>query len=729
MRDCAGKVEKRMSGLKKTIEKIATEGTFLTKNCLKLICLIGFIQVAAYYMAGSLATDSQSFPVAQPDTLLYCQSAKQIARGYFFIFSPGEQVSTGSTTHLYPFVLALPYLLGAKGDMLVTAGFLMNAGFYLVFLVSWALIACRMVSSGKERIIACILLALNGQSAYTSMSQSDMGFFMMVSSVVFAALLYERWWWFGLSLLVIPWCRPEGVPMAFLFLTALGVKRVGFKEQVSFKLFGIAIVGVVSAIGVFVFNKWLTGDFQFQSVSNKGYFNSYGQATAVFKSGRDLLLMFQEMMLGLPRTSPREMFFLPLFGSVIAWIGIVVRPWRKETAWKELWWICCSLISFFVVATSGWQNTNVDRYLGWVLPIWFIFIAQGLAYFSRELKSKVGRILPLTVVIIFHVASSLMFVFLFNTNSLMMQMLYESEKELVTKTPSDASVGGYGNMNYLYIYGVVHGDSELNFINLSGIFAPRFLTKDLVCNIERIKHDQGNRFDYWLFPDADVSLCGFDVEELCPVVTATAMSFCQMRKTDWTLLDRALEARSLLNGWRKVDSLDVGFPEDEQRCQYSEYSRIFGLRLAPFGSPYGTETNRLYEVGRAIIGYDSMTISAEKGYSLSIIMRTTPKASTPSTLGSTTTVRDIELNSPLKVRVDVDGIEVGTYELLVEVEAGDYTECKIIIPAEFITSDKPRITLYGDHIPLAYWFYQETESDDSRFGNKLESQDNTAVAK
>ena len=108
------------------------------KNLAAIMLCIGLMQVAVYYLAGTLASPDGSMAVPQPDTLLYCQAARRIAEGHPFSFSEGAAACTGTTSILYPFILAIPYLLGAKGDALLAAGFILNAIFYLMFLLGWA---------------------------------------------------------------------------------------------------------------------------------------------------------------------------------------------------------------------------------------------------------------------------------------------------------------------------------------------------------------------------------------------------------------------------------------------------------------------------------------------------------------------------------------------------------------------------------------------------------------
>jgi hypothetical protein len=107
------------------------------RDCIKAMVVCGVFQVAAYYFVATWASPNQYVAVPQSETLLYCQSARQIADGMPFVFTPGDKPSTGCSSHLYPFLLAALYKTGATGEALFTAGFVLNALFYLVFLACW----------------------------------------------------------------------------------------------------------------------------------------------------------------------------------------------------------------------------------------------------------------------------------------------------------------------------------------------------------------------------------------------------------------------------------------------------------------------------------------------------------------------------------------------------------------------------------------------------------------
>ena len=125
-----------------------------------LMLIVGLFQIALYWFSGSMACCDGVIATPQYDTPLYYQAARRIAEGHPFSFSEGTAVSTGTTSVVYPFVLAVLYCLGFKGGGLIVAGFALNAVFYLCFVSGWASIACRAFAKRQTvRVVSVLLFA------------------------------------------------------------------------------------------------------------------------------------------------------------------------------------------------------------------------------------------------------------------------------------------------------------------------------------------------------------------------------------------------------------------------------------------------------------------------------------------------------------------------------------------------------------------------------------------
>ena len=334
-------------------------------NVVPLMLLVGVVQVALYYVAGATIRSDGGFAAAQPDTLLYCQAARRIVEGHPFSFSEGVAVSTGTTSVLYPFVLAIPYLLGCTGDSLLRAGFFLNASFYLVFLWAWGLVVREKFTRGVGLFAAAALVAFSGQSAFCALAQSDIGLWMAVSSLLAAGLVLRRRVLLIPALLVAPWVRPEGAIVCCVFAAFAVFRAVrGVCVGSRWRQLALAFAAVLSATGVFALNFALTGHVGFSSVAHKGYFSLLPFADAIARSAIDAVQMAKGVLLGLPVGAPRDFFALPLVGAAFMWLGVFVHDWRR-CSWREMVFLVAAALGFLSVAASGWQGTNMDRYLVW----------------------------------------------------------------------------------------------------------------------------------------------------------------------------------------------------------------------------------------------------------------------------------------------------------------------------------------------------------------------------
>ena len=671
----------------------------------KIILFIGGLQIIAYFFCASLASPGRHLAVPQPDTLLYCQSARQIVAGTPFVHTPGDKPNTGCTSHLYPFVLAIPYALGAQGPALITAGFFLNALFYLIFLFCWGTIIERLLQDSWAKWTATLLLALSGQPVFCALSQSDTGLFMALSAALFAALLTERHGLFSVLLILSPWCRPEGIPLIFFYAAALAIRRLFMRDAVAPREWVTAAAGIFSIIGVFGLNLTLTGDLQFHSVIFKTYFKQQPFLQALHMTLADAIRIAKELFLGAPYGLPRDAFFLPLLGAAMAWLGIFTRDWRRLSLWKELWWLAAATAALVSVAMSGWQNTNYDRYLAWLLPIWLVFIAEGVVFFARRMPRHTVAWLPLAVLIAYQTAGSLAFVSSYHRSCQTSQQEYDYALAAAPKLPAGARIGGV-NCSLAYAW------PGHRFVHLSGLYSPEFLTLYTITHLDKLKNEPAQRFDVWFFPASSrPMLAGLDVEPLYGQKLALSPNQASLRFARWDALDRArfpLELTTVTNGaptLKLMDRLDVGYLADERRCNYRTGSRFHGVTYNPFGMQGSMGTNTIIDVGRAVIGWDEMTVRLAPGRDVTVKLRTTETVTVP-VQGLILSQQTLSFDSPLRLRVHVNGVAQIPVSLPLNATSNDFDDVAFTIPGHAITAPATRLEIYGDRAVFGYGFYQ-----------------------
>ena len=697
-------------------------------NRLAILLVLGGLQILAYYFVGSMLTP-RPFSVAlpQPDTLLYCQSAKQVALGQPFVFSPGEAPSTGCTSHLYPFLLAIPYLLGMHGATLLLGGFILNALLYLLFLYAWHHIFEELLDDDRSRLCATILLGLFGQSACCAFGQTDTGLIMAVMAGAFAAWLRNRRLLFGLLLAISPWCRPEGMMLivgfgfvfvcSFIRLFVLSLSRprqsgTSHENHSSLVIrhsslargdFIAVCVAALSAVGVFIFNYCLTGQFQFHSVEFKGYFGNRPFADAIWATLSDFFIMIRQLAFGQPAGSAtRATFAIPFLGAIFAWLGVLFFDWRKKVI-HLVGWILAGLLGILSVASGGWQGTNVDRYLAWLLPTGLIFVSNGIVQIADWTKGKVRWVAIAAFAMAFQCAGTVAALSLFGSAARIVQLDYET---IVSMNDALADrkgeVGGPLAVGYAYLL-----DGKRIF-HLAGLYSPAFRSRDTTCNLEVIKHEHENRFAYWLSRSPTPMLGSWNATPLTTNQVFQGLNKFSLWKTNWKLLDSALKPISTnapLSGLMLVDSVDVGYLKDEKRAEFAVNYRLPGLSYLAFAMDGECDGTRLVDVGRPIIGWADMRVRLKPGADTIVVLRTASKAEgIRKNLYSS--AEKMSLKPNLRLNVFVDGLQVFSEQFRLNSDDGLFTEVAFRIPGEAIRNETSLVQIFGDHLAFGYWFYQ-----------------------
>ena len=671
------------------------------KKILKIGVLIGILQIVAYGIAAMTATTHFSIPPPTSDSLLYCQSARQIVEGQPFRFTPGEAPSTGCTSHLYPFILAIPYFLGAHGPSLLTAGFILNAAFYLVFLCSWILVAKKIFADDDKALTAfAVLLPLCANYPLVALTQSDNGAFLALSAALFAALLWKRNRLFTVLLVLAPWLRPEGGFLCLALPMALAIGKWGFNRKPRRAEWMTVAIGILSLALLPLFNIVLTGTPNFQAVATKGYLNLFPLANAVLFTVSDFVTMLRDFFLGQPRSFPRLSYCAPLLTTLLALAGLALRPWRRDvhvdTAF--VFWGLGAILSIVCVAQSGWQGLTYDRYLSWCLPLWLLIAIDGAMILVRRFSPAAGWI-PLVAIGGLLLCGSAYAVADFHVCSLNRQTVWDDDIA-ASRVLREGDAIGCASTSFAY---AMPGHRTYH---LAGFYSPAFFRKEKPANFELLKHSPDLRFEWWYFQSREEVLLGVDVSTLTTAPRTTSFVGNHLARTDWSALDAALlPYSSATNGLRLIDSLDVMHEADEISHGYETYCRVHGLRLHPFARSGTIDGKTIFEAGRAIIGNDSFMVNAERRKPLTIILRTSASLDCPSD-GTIPNHFSTTFVNPLHLQVHIGGQPVTDAYLTLSTNVTEFTDVALTVPADSLPGGPTRLTIVGDHAAFGYWFYQ-----------------------
>ena len=667
--------------------------------------LVGCVQLGAYRVAVHVASESDAIASPQPDTYLYCQAARRVAEGHPFSYSEGEKASTGTTSVLYPFALAVPYALGFKGPSLLTAGFFLNGFFYLVFLFGWGFAArCWVTRDEGEAsqfglFAAGTLIALAAQPAICAFGQTDTAMWMATSAVFAALVAARRWRWAAFVAFLGPWVRPEGAILAFA-ATAIGFGGWAWakwgrasadgRPGETLRLLAAGLCGLLGLAAVFAFNYWLTGRCQFDSVAHKGYFKMYGAADAAIMTVRDAIAIVKGFAFGVEGVWPRSLFCLPILGGVFIWIGVATRRWRFD-GFSAL--VLASLGGMALVASSGWQGSNFDRYLAWTAPVLALLTARGVVALSRVRALANVRYLPVALAVGFAAFASLAgacSIFLTTRNGRARDEFFAAcEAEM----KSGESAGGL-SCSAAYAF------SSRRFVHLGGLYSPDFFGFHLEANwVEQLKHRKDLRFVHWLAMTTGAAFVApADRDAVLGEIELIGPEGMELRRPDWRAFEAAAAVPKGPAGQELVARVDVGYLPDEKASEYEVVDR-WGRKVPdPFATARHLPSGAIaVEGGRAFQGGDLMTVPLRPGRDCTVVMRTVSKQD------------GMDFKSPLKLRLEVDGEAAGWATCAFGEATNDFQEVAFTIPGRAIAKSPCRVAFLGDHAPCAYWFWQSGE--------------------
>lgn len=668
---------------------------FSEVNIYRLVLCIGLIQIAAYWFAGSIVSDECTLAIPQPDTPLYYQAARRIVEGHPFSFSDGSAVCTGTTTVLYPFVLAIPYALGWAGDAIIVAGFLLNALFYLIFLLSWVKASDGWCDRYDARVLFALIIAMSGHCAFTTFSQTDIGFWLALSGLFAVALSQQRNLWVGIILALSPWVRPEGAILTISFALITAFFHFYRRDEVkTVARVAIVIAGAFSVCGVFALNYILTGSAQFASVAGKTHFATLPFASAVMSSVSDLFSIVKCTILGLSAGTPRDLLVMPLLGGFFIVIGVVAYRWSRNNLFGLMVLILASMGCILNIAQSGMQGANMERYLIWTFPLYTILTANGIVSIEDRLPRRIHKI-PSVVIALFCLIGGLVCPCYFYQACSYVDSERLFAKDCDAIMQEGRSVGGLPCAPAYFF-------SRRRLANLSGVYSPEFAPQDVIENIERLRNKPNLRFDYWLSCSDLVSILEpGNVGKLGEVLLPGPCGMTLM-KADWRAFDSVLPKTNCEG--RLVARVDVGYAADESLAEYHVITRWGCPVFDPFVQFGRLGDEEIVDVGRVILGGDEMTVPLKPGCDVTVVARFWPRHSVVRSAGIASNVFDCSFSNPLKFNIAVDGNVVDIAEIPYS-ERG-FSDVSFKIPGVAIRNPVSRIGFLGDHIVFGYWFYQ-----------------------
>lgn len=196
-----------------------------------LVCgLAGIVYLV--YVAGSVAAGGGSPVMPLDDAYIHFQYARVLAEGYPYQYNPGLPATSGATSFLYPYLLAVGYWLGFKG--LALGLWAMGIGAVALALTAWLIFRLAVLFRAPVwlAVVTAVGFLLNGAVTWHYMSGMETGLTLLftVFTVYAVARSNYRDTLIGATLLAL--IRPEGA-----ILTVLAVAAIVWRERARLRAF------------------------------------------------------------------------------------------------------------------------------------------------------------------------------------------------------------------------------------------------------------------------------------------------------------------------------------------------------------------------------------------------------------------------------------------------------------------------------------------------------------
>lgn len=357
----------------------------------------------AFYRSMHLQTGGQwSAPL--DDVFIHFDYARATARGYPFQWSEGNGFSSGNTSVLYPFVLALGYLIGFRDLSLMRWAAVIACVCTLGFLLAAASVT-RPLGRWAKYILPPVVLSIGALdwSLWSGMENAlHLGVWALCLTAALAVVhkagdaraVRIRSWLAGLLGAMLFLTRPESVVCiaAFAVFVALAVRRTLGGRAAFGSLLRIGLPGAVALVAQAAANRVFTGEWSSAGAITKLALNN-PYMTPTEKLDEYLFLLKYVV---LRNTQHHFSSQLP-WGWLVPLVAIVPLFKKTTRSLAVLLWV--QVVGWLaLVAMNGqvrWQN---ERYTMSAVAWLLVLAATGLGVIGASSIRKLGRyhrVLPL----------------------------------------------------------------------------------------------------------------------------------------------------------------------------------------------------------------------------------------------------------------------------------------------------------------------------------------------
>ncbi|MDX1993501.1 MAG: hypothetical protein SF029_14015 [bacterium] len=321
------------------------------------------------------------------DTYIHFQYARQLALGQPYVYNPGDPPTSGATSFLYPYLLAVGYLIGFQG---------LHLGLWAVIIGAFTLLAATwtLFLLGREynvpewmSLIGSLCFALNGAVNWHMMSGMETGLMMALTLVTLYMVVSVRFWGLILSASLLALSRPEGGLLAILAVIAYLAQARSVRFPRPARPYFLLIP--LFAVGVQPLMNWLlTGSFSATGSQAKSLFSMipFEWSVVIGRILGNFARFWRELLNG---TDGR---FMPGVLPLLALVGLIMLLNNRERR------IVGIMIFGWLVAVSGAISTldtafwHFKRYQMPLLSLVFPLAIWGAGWLWRFNEHALMRV-------------------------------------------------------------------------------------------------------------------------------------------------------------------------------------------------------------------------------------------------------------------------------------------------------------------------------------------------
>ena len=670
------------------------------------ILLLGCFLCCFWYSAGYLSAFST--PVTEPDASIYWQYARSAAQGHPFSYTPPDGPSTGCTSTLYPLLIAPLYTL-VGSDHFPDALFAFQALLFLISLGFVASIANKLIP--ENAWLALLATALSGQTLYTFLGMTDMG--LLIAATLFCAwaLIHQKYKLLCAGAVLCGITHPASLAVAAGLILA-GVWQASDTDSLSKflrKLFTkqaaplhAGLCGVAAVALTMVLNYQLTGSAQFMSLSQKGLFNIYSPLAAIHLAAQQFVELFKGLFFGLDNTT-RQLFFLPVLAGGLALYGLLVRPWKqKKNSAFDIFVTGAWIAGLGLMSLNERQNISFDRYAAWMFPLMYLYTANGIQAVARFRKPAARG---LTVLFLGIQIVSLLF---FTTTFMMRAHKWKPNTDFLKNVMQQTKPGD--RIGIEAMSGVFWYLPEREIFHLYGMFNPELaLSRHQYNGIETLKYEPELRPEYWITLKNIVSPNSFHTN----FVGRTLFSSHSILNDDQALVFHLADWSRLYAAppqtppeWTMKQRLDIGYPSDEKQASYRVNINVPFTKTFPVICIDQLNGSPITECGELILGSEQFQLQGmDPARPLYGVLRTRRHATVRLNRYQASSTSRYKMAPVIRLQPEIDGILL-PQPVVIHLPEEGFTDAFFTIPPEYIKTSAPKISMIGDHLSYAYWFFQ-----------------------